>query len=206
MFVKLLKFTIRGTLFLLQVALMLAVFFGIQIAFVYLTWFIHHELSPSLPEEEKSRAREVFTSLVLHTLFFIVIPWGLIPYYSIREDMYPSLRALISCSCGLLTETLTVIAIYVGSVSWGWSVLFDASGQVDLARHCRAISIFLGVIWVLGWCSFLVFLSVATELGVPPLIRRMLIDMRKFIAVCITASLSNCKTLLDEKNTMVENV
>jgi hypothetical protein len=152
------------------------------------------------------QAREAFACLILHALFFIIVLWGILPYYSMRAHILPTLRTFISCSCGLLTEALTIIAIYVGSVSWGWSVLFEADGHVHLARNCRAITIFLGVLWVLGWCGFLIFLSVAINFGIPSWIRQMLIDMRKLIAACVTTTVNRRKTLPNGKNVMTESV
>jgi hypothetical protein len=182
-FIQLLKFAIRCAFLFLQIAVMLAIWAGVPSVPVYFAWFIIEQLSPNLPEQHTNQAPEAVLCLIFHTMFFFIVLWGLLPYYSMRPEMSPSVRGLVSCSFGLLTEALTIFAMHVAFISWNWSVQFDAGGNTSLASHCRAIAVFLVVLWSVGWGAFLIFLSVAIDFGIPSWIGQMLRDMRKLLAI-----------------------
>jgi hypothetical protein len=204
-FIKLLEFAIRCAFLFLQIAVMLAIWIGVPSAPVYFSWFIIEQLSPNLPEELKNQAPEAVMCLIFHTMFFFIVLWGLLPYYSMRPEMSPSVRGLVSCSSGLLTEALTIFAMHVAFISWSWSGQFDAGGNASLASHCRAITVFLVVLWSVGWGAFLIFLSIAIDFGIPSWIQQMLTDMRKLLAVLrIQPEVSEDSASVSEKNEMMD--
>ncbi|SPJ72382.1 uncharacterized protein FTOL_02110 [Fusarium torulosum] len=203
--IKLLRLALCCAFLFLQIPAMLAIWIGVPSAPVYFTWFIIEQLSPDLPEELKNQALEAVMCLIFHTMFFSIVLWGLLPYYSMRPEMSPSVRGLVSCSFGLLTEALTIFAMHVAFVSWNWSGQFDAGGNTSLASHCRAIAVFLVVLWSLGWGAFLIFLSIAVDFGIPSWIRQMLIDMRKLLAVLrIQPEVSQDSASATEKKEMMD--
>lgn len=160
---------------------MLAIWIGVPSAPVYFTWFIVEHLSPDLPEELKSQALEAVMCLIFHTMFFFIVLWGLLPYYSMRPEISPPVRGLVSCFIGLLAETLTIFAMHVAFISWSWSGQFDAGGNASHASYCRAIAVFLVVLWSVGWGVFLIFMAIAVDFGIPYWFRQMLLDMRKLL-------------------------
>ncbi|KLP09628.1 Uncharacterized protein LW94_14099 [Fusarium fujikuroi] len=176
------EYTIRSTLFLIEMAVLLSVFPGIPGAAAYFTWFIGQRLSTALSDEHLPDYQGALLCFGFHTIFFLVVPWGILPFYSIRKELSPLTRGLISCSVGLLAEGLTIISIHVAFVSWKWSTQLEEDGSMSLARHCRAMAIYLSVLWCLQWLFFILSLSYILEFGVPNFVKQMLVDTRKFLA------------------------
>ncbi|SCV61469.1 uncharacterized protein FFFS_16039 [Fusarium fujikuroi] len=177
------EYTIRSTLLLIEMAVLLSVFPGIPGAAAYFTWFIGQRLSPALSDEHLPDCQRAVLCFIFHTIFFLVVPWSILPFYSIRKELAPLTRGLISCSVGLLAEALTVISIHVVFVSWKWSTQLEEDGSMSLARHCRAMAIYLSVLWCLKWLFFILSLSYILEFGVPNFGKQMLVDTRKFLAI-----------------------
>ncbi|KAH7233949.1 uncharacterized protein BKA55DRAFT_580558 [Fusarium redolens] len=154
-------------------AVLLGVFLGISGAAGYFTWFIGQRLPPALSDEHlPDYQRALLCFGISHTIFFLVIPW----------DCPPLTRGLISCSVGLLAEALTIISIHVAFVTWNWSTQLEEDGSMNLARHCRAMAIYLSVLWCLGWLFFMLSLSYILDFGVPDFVKQMLVDTRKLLA------------------------
>jgi hypothetical protein len=203
--IELLTFALRCAFLFLQIPAMLAIWIGVPSAPVYFTWFIVEQLSPDLPEELQSQALEAVMCLIFHTMFFFIVLWGLLPYYSMIPEISPLVRGLVSCSIGLLTEALTIFAMHVAFISWSWSHQFDAGGNASHASHCRAIAVFLVVLWSVGWGAFLIFLSIAIDFGIPSWIRQMLLDMRKVLTVLrIQPEVSQDNASAREKKEMMD--
>jgi hypothetical protein len=183
------EYTLRSTLFLIEMAVLLGVFPGIPGAAGYFTWFIGQRLSPALSDEHLPDCRGALLCFVFHTIFFLVIPWSILPFYNIRKELSPLTRGLISCSVGLLAEALTIVSIHVAFVTWKWSIQLEEDGSMNLARHCRAMAIYLSVLWCLGWLFFMLSLSYILDFGVPDFVKQMLVDTRKLLAATGVKSL-----------------
>ncbi|KAL5583986.1 hypothetical protein FOVSG1_015337 [Fusarium oxysporum f. sp. vasinfectum] len=183
------EYTLRSTLFLIEMAVLLGVFLGISGAAGYFTWFIGQRLSPALSDEHLHDSQEALLCFVFHTIFFLVIPWSILPFYSIRKELSPLTRGLIFCSVGLLAEALTIVSIHVAFVTWKWSIQLEEDGSMNLARHCRAMAIYLSVLWCLGWLFFMLSLSYILDFGVPDFVKQMLVDTRKLLAATGVKSL-----------------
>ncbi|EMT66813.1 hypothetical protein FOC4_g10000500, partial [Fusarium odoratissimum] len=164
------EYTLRSTLLLIEMAVLLGVFLGISGAAGYFTWFIGQRLPPALSDEHLPDYQRALLCFVFHTIFFLVIPWSILPFYSIRKELSPLTRGLISCSVGLLAEALTIISIHVAFVTWNWSTKLEEDGSMNLARHCRAMAIYL-------------------NFGVPDFVKQMLVDTRKLLAATGVKSL-----------------
>jgi hypothetical protein len=178
----LVEYTFRSTLLLIEIAVLLGIFFGIPGAAGYFAWFIGQRLSPALSDEHLPDSQEALLCFVFHTIFFLVVLWSVLPFYSIRKELSPLTRGLISCSVGLLAEALTIVSIHVAFVAWKWSIQLEEDGSMSLARHCRAMAIFLSVLWCLGWVFFMLSLSCILDFGVPDFVQQMLVDTRKLLA------------------------
>lgn len=183
------EYTLRSTLLLIEMAVLLGVFLGISGAAGYFTWFIGQRLPPALSDEHLPDYQRALLCFVFHTIFFLVIPWSILPFYSIRKELSPLTRGLISCSVGLLAEALTIISIHVAFVTWNWSTQLEEDGSMSLARHCRAMAIYLSVLWCLGWLFFMLSLSYMLDFGVTDFVKQMLVDTRKFLAATGVKSL-----------------
>lgn len=178
-----LLFATSCTLLLLELTVFIVIWFGIPIASIYFTWFINMQLAPALSDEHVDQTTEALLCFVFHTIFFSIVLWALLPYYSARKELPPRLTVLISCAIGLLAEALTVVSIHVSFIAWKWSFHLEKSGYVDLSRQCCAMAIFLNVLWSLGWGSFLIFLSVVIDFGIPSWLQQMLLDTRMLLAL-----------------------
>jgi hypothetical protein len=184
-----LLFATRCTLLLLELTVFSIVWFGIPVASTYFTWFINMQLAPALSDEHVDQTREALLCFVFHTIFFSIVLWALLPYYSIKKELPPRLTVLISCAFGLLAEALTVISIHVSFIAWNWSLHFEGGGYASLSRQCCAMAVFLNVLWSLGWGSFLIFLSVVIDFGIPSWLQQMLLDTRMLLALLNTQQL-----------------
>ncbi|KAJ0145472.1 hypothetical protein HZ326_11821 [Fusarium oxysporum f. sp. albedinis] len=177
-----LLFATRCTLLLLELTVFIAIWFGIPVASIYFTWFINMQLAPALSDEHVDQTTEALLCFVFHSIFFSIVLWALLPYYSVKKELPPHLTVLISCAFGLLAEALTVVSIHVSFIAWNWSFHLEGGGYVSLSRQCFAMAVFLNVLWSLGWGSFLIFLSVIIDFGIPSWLQQMLLDTRMLLA------------------------
>ncbi|KAI8416150.1 hypothetical protein FOFC_02459 [Fusarium oxysporum] len=173
---------LRSIALVLEIAALSSIFLGIQGASGYFAWFIGQRLSPSLLDTFLPGSQESLLCFVLNTIFFLVVLWGILPFYSIRKELPFFVSGLVVCSVGLLAVALTIMSIHVAFTAWDWSILLEEDGSMSLAKHCRAMSIFLSALWCMGWIFFILSLSYVLNFGVPDFLQQMLVDTRKLLA------------------------
>ncbi|KAK2667913.1 hypothetical protein RAB80_017104 [Fusarium oxysporum f. sp. vasinfectum] len=178
----LVEYTLRTIALVLGIAALSSIFLGIQGASGYFAWFIGQRLSPSLLDTFLPGSQEALLCFVLNTIFFLVVLWGILPFYSIRKELPFFVSGLVVCSVGLLAVALTIMSIHVAFTAWDWSILLEEDGSMSLTKHCRAMSIFLSALWCMGWIFFILSLSYVSNFGVPDFLQQMLVDTRKLLA------------------------
>ncbi|KAK7571009.1 hypothetical protein V3481_019096 [Fusarium oxysporum f. sp. vasinfectum] len=108
----LVEYTLRSIALVLEIAALSSIFLGIQGASGYFAWFIGQRLSPSLLDTFLPGSQEALLCFVLNTIFFLVVLWGILPFYSIRKELPFFVSGLVVCSVGLLAVALTITMQY----------------------------------------------------------------------------------------------
>ncbi|KAF5675911.1 hypothetical protein FDENT_9628 [Fusarium denticulatum] len=182
-------YSIRCVLLLFEIAGLLAIFFGIPSSFVYFAWFTQQQLWPAISSSGDSmvESREAFSTLVLNAGYSLIVIWGIIPYFSLRESLSHRFRTCTAVIFLLNSAMLTVLDLRLELFMRTWWFQFESIKHVYLAKHCQAIAVFLCVLLGLGLLllQLLVYYTmVYGTLKVPRVLRQVLEDTKRLLERC----------------------
>lgn len=176
------NYSFPGIRFILELATFLIVFIGFPTAPIVFMWIIDKILETAV-DIPLPHVIAVRVCVALHTPLLLLVLWGAIPYYSVRDELHPNIRGVIFCLFCLFSEALTIFSIWTACVVGDWSFTLYLGSYFELATYCRALVAFFGAFWSLGWAIFLILTGCALEFGMPEEIRRMILEMRMLLAV-----------------------
>ncbi|KAH7248168.1 hypothetical protein B0J15DRAFT_468202 [Fusarium solani] len=119
-------------LLLVEIAVLLVIFFGVPGATGYFAWFTYQCLQPQMSDDTQP-TRQVFAFLIFPTIFLTGVIWGTVRWYSIKKAFSQQTRLSVFATFWLISIAHTVSSFWTAHVAWGWR---HELGSVDFARHC----------------------------------------------------------------------
>ncbi|EWZ79208.1 hypothetical protein FOXG_20928 [Fusarium oxysporum f. sp. lycopersici 4287] len=170
-----LLFLVRFVLFVVQIGALL----GIPSGTVYFAWFTRDSIWPVLPEKHISEGQEVFAYLVYITVFMVFFLWGVVAFLSVRIVLPLWALGCMSAVMSCLVLAFLIMTIRTMFLTWKWWIEFEKIPRLTVvARHCRAISVFLFFLLFIGCALSLGYCFYYSIHGTPDIVARVIEDMQ----------------------------
>lgn len=98
--VTILDYSFRAVLLVLELATPLTAFVGFPTVPIVFTWIIDKKVRETAVDIPLPYVNIVRKCVALYTPFLLLVLWVALPYYSVRNELYPTMRGVIFCLFG----------------------------------------------------------------------------------------------------------